>query len=205
MSGLLQRLADQAVGAQASSAPRIRPAASVHAQVSVSQPYEVAVARPVPMLVSEAPPMAPQDSPPASPQRLSPQAFSKTVQPVGGDRQFAPQPEIPGPSEARAAPPRVLHEPSNGRASHEFAETAPPPLLGEAQVISAPSAITPVTPAPLPAVAMSGDARAKPTEVHVHIGRIEVIAAPEPVPKKGRTTSRNTLPLSDYLARRTRL
>jgi hypothetical protein len=43
----------------------------------------------------------------------------------------------------------------------------------------------------------------QPTEVHVHIGRIDVTAAREPpAPKKSRKSSRETLPLAEYLSRR---
>jgi hypothetical protein len=44
------------------------------------------------------------------------------------------------------------------------------------------------------------------TEVHVHIGRIEVIAAQEPgAPKKARTQApRQTVPLADYLGKKMR-
>jgi hypothetical protein len=50
------------------------------------------------------------------------------------------------------------------------------------------------------------DAPREPTEVHVHIGRIEVIAAPEPAaPKKTqKPATRPTVPLADYLARKAR-
>jgi hypothetical protein len=41
--------------------------------------------------------------------------------------------------------------------------------------------------------------------VHVHIGRIEVIAAPEPAAKKTqKPAARPTVPLADYLARKAR-
>jgi hypothetical protein len=50
------------------------------------------------------------------------------------------------------------------------------------------------------------DAQREPTEVHVHIGRIEVIAPPEapPVKKPPPRASRPTVPLSEYLSKKAR-
>jgi hypothetical protein len=50
------------------------------------------------------------------------------------------------------------------------------------------------------------EGRREPTEVHVHIGRIEVIAAPEPAApnKQHKSPQRSTLPLADYLAKKAR-
>jgi len=207
VSGLLQRLAGQAVGAQASDTPRIRPAASVHAQVPMSLPRDNEDARAMPALAPETPRLQTQDSRTASPaQRGLPQEFTTLIQSVGTAREFAPQPGVAGPIETRVSAPLGSREPPNKRTSHDLVEMAPPPLLEEVQPISALSAITPVAPPPLAVSVAPSDSRAEPTEVHVHIGRIEVIAAPEPVPpKKNRATpARNTLPLADYLARRRR-
>jgi hypothetical protein len=50
------------------------------------------------------------------------------------------------------------------------------------------------------------DNHREPTEVHVHIGRIEVIAAAEPAaPKRPhKPATRPTVPLAEYLASKTR-
>jgi hypothetical protein len=84
----------------------------------------------------------------------------------------------------------------------------PQPLLAETP---APS-VMPLVDAPLVNAIHDGDSRIRPdnqrepTEVHVHIGRIEVIAAPEPAaPKKPpKPATRPTVPLADYLARKVR-
>jgi hypothetical protein len=77
---------------------------------------------------------------------------------------------------------------------------APAPLLDHLAL--------PVLPAPgsiRPAVADRSKASSDPesTEVHVHIGRIEVTALPAPAaPKQRERPVRQSVPLSDYLAKR---
>jgi hypothetical protein len=76
-------------------------------------------------------------------------------------------------------------------------------LLDEVNAVRPTPAIAPAA-QPVPTLTIAKNSQSEPTEVHVHIGRIEVIAAPEPAaPKSNRTSaSRSTLPLADYLARR---
>ena len=101
--------------------------------------------------------------------------------------------------------PLASREPPDSHASREVAEKPPRPLLEEVEAISSPPVIAPAAqPSLAVTVAPNGSRAAEPTEVHVHIGCIEVIAAPEAgAPKKNRAApARNTLPLADYLARR---
>jgi len=84
---------------------------------------------------------------------------------------------------------------------------APQLLLGEVRASPAPtSAITPVAPPRNVNDNSQTRGTAEATEVHVHIGRIDVTAVQEPAQaKKSRIAApRNTLTLSDYLARRRR-
>jgi hypothetical protein len=80
----------------------------------------------------------------------------------------------------------------------------PAPLLAQAPLPK----VVPFTGTPMPPPrnpAREPEHREEPTEVHVHIGRIEVTAAPEPAaPKKTRPAPRETRPLADYLARKGR-
>jgi hypothetical protein len=192
VSGLLKRLAGQAIGAQAPQAmQRVRPAMSMHAQV------------------------------PAFPTREDDESMAEP-------RSRVPAPDPSGSQIGRASPPRGrdlafaastsgsqsprAHQAMSGRSSrtetdehrsHEVTTNLPQPLFDEVPITNLPAGIAVAAPAPVIAVPPREHSRNEPTEVHVHIGRIEVIAAPEPVaPKKSRQASRETLPLSDYLARR---
>jgi hypothetical protein len=91
---------------------------------------------------------------------------------------------------------------------HPPEPAVPTPLLDE--IITAPLPPRTIAPAFVhgASASQSGHATAgsEPTEVHVHIGRIEVTAVAEPEkPKKTRPSApRQTLSLADYLARRSR-
>jgi hypothetical protein len=113
---------------------------------------------------------------------------------------------VPVPQRAiatRAVSATVRRDESSRRDPHDFADKAPQPLLDEIEVVNQAQFIKPAPQSP-PLMSAARDlARDEPPEVHVHIGRIEVIAAPEPAPAKKRAApARNTLPLADYLARR---
>jgi hypothetical protein len=206
VSGLLSRLAGQAMGSRAHGAPsRIRAAMSVHAQA--------------PLGTGET------DSHGAEPGlEMSPSAAHAST-----------LPESPAPADedlAVEAPPTRFVTLESTR--HRDANTNVVPRMRSAQRVAAPARDT-VTPAPragspaplLPEAPPPAQTLASvpqparesrdltspkfaaadvPTEVHVHIGRIDVIAAPEhDVPKKPRApASHPTLPLADYLARRKR-
>lgn len=107
-------------------------------------------------------------------------------------------------ADARAPTQRAARQTPVSRAQ-ERAATLPQPLLAEAPA----PAVMPLASAPLTNVSHDGDSRIRPdahhgsTEVHVHIGRIEVIAAPEPAAMTTPRvpTPRQTVPLAEYLAR----
>jgi len=209
MSGLLQRLAGQAIGAKAagtsSNAARVRPAASVHSQVPVALPAD---SEPEPMLQAETPLTQsmlverPVAGPPARSERETPRAIHQKTSPRPAAQ--APSPALP----PIGLVPRISPGDAIGlqppETTRDFESRVPQALLGEL-LMGAPSpAIAPVS-APRIAVEVAAyRATSEPTEVHVHIGRIEVSAVQESgVPKKARTSAaRRTLSLDEYLARR---
>lgn len=92
--------------------------------------------------------------------------------------------------------------------TREFGRRAPEPLLAEGPKKSgAPSPILPITPPRVVAQAERTRVSAEPNEVHVHIGRIEVTAVQESGPPKSPRASaaRDTMPLSEFLARKRRI
>ena len=206
MSGLLQRLAGQALGAKggAPKEARVRPAMSAHAQVPMGIAGDEMA---VPL---EFPGLTPADETPLMPAKRTTEPRSEQMHAsTQGSPIIAGQ--IESIVEVRAEKPPI----STSRAfaaspsgKPEFArphESAPPPrLLDEVQAAPLPPAIAPVREAPwFPLRSEQSTTSAEPTEVHVHIGRIEVTAEQEPAPAKRRVPARHqTLPLSDYLSRR---
>jgi hypothetical protein len=203
VSGLLQRLAAQALGASSpAAAPRIRSAMSVHAHVPPAQP----AGREGPSLepptwprstATAAPDSAPTDK---AAEKCAAPAAALTAQDARPRTDSKSTVEIP---QLRAAGPEI--SPTREREIREIARAAalPERLMPE----SPPSRIEPLPVAPRPASVRpapdkDGGASHEPMEVHVHIGRIEVIARPEPMaPKKPRgSASRQTRSLSEYLA-----
>ncbi len=95
-----------------------------------------------------------------------------------------------------------LQPPTDARVVHA---ALPTPLLGEFVSTPAAAAATSTIRPTAPQDATNLRADAEPTEVHVHIGRIEVTAvyppAATPLRRRDRPP-RQTLPLSDYLAKR---
>lgn len=207
MSGLLQRLAGQAMGPQASGAPRIRSAMSVHAQAPMGLARDGEAPRTMPGLV----PVVPR-SQAAEPHTLtvtqpgSPPEFTTVIQSGEPAREPSPLANPTQPVESPSMSPHASREPSDRNASRDVVEKAPRPLLEEVEAFNSPPVIAPAAQPSLAVTVAPNGPRAEPTEVHVHIGRIEVIAAPEAgAPKKNRAApARNTLPLADYLARRRR-
>jgi hypothetical protein len=191
MNGLLQRLARQALDR---SGPRIRSAAAVHAQVPIvlpSRPPREASARwgfdfAASASTTAAPPATPRDSE----AHLSGEP-SDRVDRAGQDESRQPIDTAVRPADVddRAAPITLSTAPP-----------APPPLLDHLASSSVPAvgSIRPVTP---------DQPKRRPdreaNEVHVHIGRIEVTAVAATTPAKQRErTARQSVPLSDYLAKR---
>jgi hypothetical protein len=77
----------------------------------------------------------------------------------------------------------------------------PPPLIGETAASRPRSPFGPIRPAVADVTKTAQDG--EPTEVHVHIGRIEVTALPAPAaPKRRERPARQSPPLADYLAKR---
>jgi len=206
LNALLQRLAGQALGSKATGGTtRIRAAASVHALPPAASPATETVRRSnltlpakaesrdfsrVDVLQEKLEPTNPGlvTRPPAAPlewrsslRESEPPATLPQPNPLAP---LLPQPESKSPEAVTRLPERLLAE-AMQPASHT-------------------TSMMPVQPPPL-AVSRATAAEQKPTEVHVHIGRIEVTAAQETAaPAKQRRTPRAPRPLSDYLARGSR-
>jgi hypothetical protein len=210
MNGLLQRLAGQALGATSrggsGTSTRIRSAASVHRHAPLgfaprehtNSPAAVRtpeLARPEPAIDARAPDR--DAEPPASVARTTPVSLASRPMPMPESAmpatRAAMQPDsspVDTPREAElrsvasVAPARLLQEVADARADGvDIAARLAEPRLQ----VNAPG----------------GAAARTPTEVHVHIGRIEVTAASDAAaPKKPRApASRPTRDLSDYLLR----
>jgi hypothetical protein len=202
VSRLLQRLTGQARGA---GGPRIRPAAAMRAQVPIAfAPREPNGAIDASTALESAPRSdaggflnrpASHEGPRQPSNVVSPQAMPTVATTRDPEMPFA------------AAPPVV---------DRGATAPLPPPFLVPDIIVAppAPTAIAPIRPAaaaiitPIrPAVTREArtDASGDPTEVHVHIGRIEVTALPAPtasIPARRERTARPRVPLSDYLAKR---
>jgi len=202
LSGLVQRLVGQALGT--SGQLRVRPAASVQPQAPLGTPAEVEQAAKImpdiPRIVDTAPR--------ADHQRVS--AKRETNQrPV-----TTPEPVLPTAQDVpRVGMARVVARERNAAPDfptpriRDLGERTPARLLREQPTAAAPAAAgMPLLEIRTAREAVSNHATAEATEVHVHIGRIEVVAAPEPAKqqKKTRESARSTPPLADYLARRRR-
>jgi len=209
MSGLLERLARQALGARAAGAvPVIRSALSVHPR----QPIALASKELRPTRNVERPPSTAHHSrpPEANPHAFPPPHESLTET----SRGFPPPPPALDPSVDREEPrdgaesaanetstlSNVSPTPRERQTSHAF----PARLLDAVVPHAAPASLAA---ARIPADFASHPDRIRdaeqPMEVHVHIGRIDVTAEREPpAPKKHRKTIRETLPLAEYLSGR---
>jgi hypothetical protein len=210
MSGLLNRLASQALNTNSARAsePGIRPAASVHAQVPVGPATGSEASAPTLRVYSQVPSEDPtkklrmQDT-----ARIAsfPTRSAATADSAGHQRSIASAPRFDARPELRIIERASVSAPTPSRpGSGEVESRAPRPLLGESHDAPAqPASIAPLTP-PRPHIEPArNQSAAEPTEVHVHIGRIEVMAMPEPAAsKKPRAQTRSTRPLSEYLVRR---
>jgi hypothetical protein len=212
MMGLLQRVVGQAIGARSAAAQRdgarIRPATTVHAQVPAAHPREelestlgrqpLAAAPAASVSSSQA-----VDSSPAARKGTVP-AHSSTDRQHWRTPQAITEPttRVKTYSITREVPPTSVNFEQTPRTA---TANTPEPLLDEMRTVDVLPAITPSNALPVHQIVQPAQDHAKPTEVHVHIGRIEVIAATEPAaPRKQHSTPRNSLPLSEYLARRKR-
>ncbi len=129
---------------------------------------------------------------------------------AAGNPETEPAPE-PGlsvvfDSETTAAP--AEHEASHGVdfgiTSDQGTELPPPPVARILPIVTRIAPHEPVRPDVVP-TPPAGESDAGATEVHVHIGRIEVTAARDPVPaKRPRKTARQPRSLDDYLGERSR-
>lgn len=203
MSGLLQRLVGQAHGAE--NGARVRSAMSVHAQVPLTAPVAEARALPGPEgLDAQAPPAGPHNIYMSGSTTLDPEpSSSQSALPHDMDSQVDSPP--------RSAPSQIRVEKVISKAVVPGPTARLPFLLPLVAEVPVP-AVSPVISAALIDPRRGQDSRIRPetrrepTEVHVRIGRIDVIAAPEaPAAKKpAPRAARATVPLSEYLAKRAR-
>ena len=208
----MHRLVNHVVGAPAASSPsRIRPASAVHALEPIAQttareralptllptPYAADTGRGsatagrsltnAPTASQFGPPSPDTSTLPLDPSRLEPH----DMRPIGDSA-----PTV----SAASANPRA-----DADLRHEGSAIAPPQRLLEE--VAPRVAQSPIVPARIHSDLSSRADRARDagqsTEVHVHIGRIEVTATHEPsASKKTRAPTRPAVPLSQYLARR---
>jgi len=212
MSGLLQRIVGQAMRANAArtsgNEARIRPAASVHAHAPVALPAQGEPEQLPQHLVNSPGETKLVDERVAGAVALSePKTGYETRQAAAPPTHAAQTPAVA--ISPIASAPRVAL--TNGKQSAEsapdFESRAPRALLGELPVAGSPApAVAPITPPRMTVEVAAHRAANEPTEVHVHIGSIEVRAVQESgAPKKARTPAqRKTLSLDEYLARRRR-
>lgn len=208
MSGLLQRLVGQASRAQPTGASRIRPAISLHAHVDLGTPPELEGTSPVADLPSPKPILHTPDARAADlGQEVELRDPVSVAQPVGTPR--SPTPRTTSITASRLdehIPARVAaNEKSRAPTPLDYQGRAPQPLLEETQAAASAPTVTAIAPTPSAHALTPQNSYTGTNEVHVHIGRVEVVAVPEaPAPKKNRAATRNSLPLADYLARRRR-
>ena len=193
MSGLLQRLAGQARGA---NRPRIRSAAAVHAQVPIAVPSRA--------------PRGPCDAARA----LEGAATSTTRALTPPALRDHDAPAVAAASAVERHIPEVaIRERLDERQTPQTDDNPSLSAIVPVAELRAPAALVPEVAAPVSPVAgvirpallqepKEGSSR-ETTEVHVHIGRIEVTALPAPAaPQPKARAARPSVPLSDYLARR---
>jgi hypothetical protein len=207
VSRLLQRLASQALGA---GGPRVRSASAVHAQVPIALPVReraraIDVAR---GFDADPTPAEPDAGRGARPDTALPPVHERLETPVErGSRAETARSladvtfDAGGPRDPVAPSSDPWQPPNDQRA---VPAPLPTPLLGSVESTSAAAIVTgAIRPAAPPDA--NPRASAEPTEVHVHIGRIEVTAlhaAAAAPPRRGERPARQTVPLSDYLAKR---
>jgi hypothetical protein len=189
VSTFLQRLASQAVGA---GEPRVCAAARTRATVPIVMPAGHASGMPDAggLQAADRTSHAPDIDRDANRDAAS-RPLELLVPALAGPQRAAPRP---------AAPPDV--HPREVADAAAPAAPIPEPLLAVVErAVPVQIAVGSIQPAARPAqITRAG---AEPSEVHVHIGRIEVTAVPVPAPpRKREATPRRSLALSDYLAKR---
>lgn len=208
MSGLLQRLTGQAMNAQTGmpGASRIRPSSAVDARPAQRDALPVVdVPSSLPAMREATAGFEMVRSPPA------PRAKPTGLELVTRRRPESMLPDAPldrvSPvASLDGANPGVPPQPMAGQQEmhgQEAATRVPKPLLPATAVMYPPATAMHSKGAEATGDGDTARAAATPTEVHVHIGRIDVIAAAEPpAPKRTReNTVRKTQSLSEYLAR----
>lgn len=205
MSGLLGRLVSQSMPSSNGKSPaRIRAAMSVHKQAPLAHLREERKSKFEPHFLGDMPGGKASGSHTVN---LQP-SVEKRAMPVSSsaDEKHKGAPPLIADSATRIETHTIMRVAPQAHKNREHlprTETpkSPEPLFDEVPTIEAPTAITPSAAPPSYTALAPAHARTEPTEVHVHIGRIEVIAAPEPVAHgKQRSAPRNTQALSDYLA-----
>ena len=206
MSGVLQRLVGQAAGAVApgtgSNAGRIRSAASVHASVPLtSSPRDEAGMASPPLHTADGYRESAIDprSPPREKALREPEAAARVQTPERGlDVKSAPSAAAQSRQAVGSVSPDTALTPRQPATS----ATAPARLLGEVAAPRAATAISANNSERRLTIEAPRAAVRTPTEVHVHIGRLEVRTTTDPAPKKPRApATRPTRGLSEYLAR----
>jgi hypothetical protein len=202
---LLQRLAGQARGA---AGPRIRSAAAAIPQPSIALPSRGAAGRETAAGIERTALPSLHET-----WHSAPPGETRSVIGDGGDaaahlphRIEAPPPIDRSPS---SAPVVIRLDATTPRSEVRLvdrpsASVMPAPLLGEAAPSGPAAALTSAIRPTAPAERLTR-AAGEATEVHVHIGRIEVTALETPPaarPSSSARRRRATVPLADYLAKR---
>ena len=205
MSGLLQRLAAQAIAQRDGGVPvRIRSAIGVHARIPLG-PGAVESAETVSETKTQTSGARAANSQTLLVVEDTPAAIHTVVVDAPKKSQDISESEHPVQTPHFRAPARKA--PADARTNERVTWTHfPSRLLPEQPKVPIPAMELQLPPAPSAREPLMERTAASPapTEVHVHIGRIDVIAPPESTaPKKARASnSRPTVPLSDFLARR---
>jgi hypothetical protein len=177
---------------------------SIEPLTTGAQPSPSAPAAPTPSLVAELTTLKQMTAPPL----IAPAPAAMPSPPSPGTEAAAARETVP---EVRAARPDFAGLPASEvrlpRLPNEHVEnahplqSAPPPLL--ASTSDSPSAFRVATPGGAATADRRTQAVEETTEVHVHIGRIEVTAVHEPAPAKPAAARRPApMSLDEYLARR---
>ena len=201
MTGMFGRLANQAMAGSGPERSRIRPASVVHAHVPLSSAREPEV----PLMTA---PAHAVEEVLADPVVATPTGRSHLM--ASSVPRAHQAPLAPATPPAGAQPTQVLERDRvivRDMQANERTRDVPAPLLPESPPPRlVPFSVAPFVGAPRERSNDQSVRRDEPTEVHVHIGRIEVTGAPEPAPAKRPKPAapRETLPLADYLSRKSR-
>ena len=205
MSGLLSRLVIRALGAPTGTPQPIRAAARIHPRAPVAMP---AADRQHPNL--EMPVSAETRESRAAPEPRNTPAIVSVVAPVDRNATLGELPSAPQEAErnTRSGQTESVTGSRSDRTVQVRSAGTDEPVHEWLLPPAPPPAAPPISVKPLPAPAWT-DAHPRQdsasTEVHVHIGRIEVTAIQEAAASaKPRAIKQTTRPLSEYLARGSR-